>query len=63
MGEKAVYNPYPSAVVDLPTAAMVDRLIGVVCVMYNLQVHLGQRVSTAPVGLAAASAMDCDGPG
>jgi hypothetical protein len=39
-----------AAVVDLPTEAMVDRLIGVVCLTYNLQMHLGQRVSTDPVG-------------
>jgi hypothetical protein len=37
-----------AAVVDLPTAAMVDRLIGVVCVTYSLQMPLGQRVSTDP---------------
>jgi hypothetical protein len=39
-----------AAVVDLPTAALVDRLIGVVCLTYNLQMHVGQRVSTDPVG-------------
>src|SRR5215468_9371865 len=39
-----------AAVVDLPTEAMVDRLIGVVCVTYNLQMHLGQRVSVDPRG-------------
>jgi hypothetical protein len=39
-----------TAVVDLPTAAMVDRLIGVVCLTYSLQLHLGQRLSTDPVG-------------
>jgi Transposase DDE domain len=39
-----------AAVVDLPTEAMVDRLIGVVCLTYSLQMHLGQRVSTDPVG-------------
>src|SRR4029434_7833641 len=38
------------AVVDLPTAAMVERLIGMVCLTYNLQMHIGQRVSTDPVG-------------
>ena len=32
------------------TAAMVDRLIGMVCLTYNLQMHVGQRVSTDPVG-------------
>jgi Transposase DDE domain len=39
-----------AAVVDLPTETMVDRLIGMVCLTYNLQMHLGQRVSTDPVG-------------
>ena len=39
-----------AAVVDLPTAAMGDRLIGGVCITYNLQMHLGQRVSTDAVG-------------
>ena len=39
-----------TAVIKLPTAAMVDRLIGVVCLTYNLQMHLGQRVSVAPRG-------------
>ena len=39
-----------AAVVDLPTEAMVARLIGVVCLAYTVQMHLGQRVSTAPVG-------------
>jgi hypothetical protein len=38
-----------AAVVDLPTATMVNRLIGVVCLTYNLQMHLGQRVSVDPV--------------
>jgi len=38
------------AVVALPTEAMVERLIGIVCLAYNFQVHLGQRVSTDPVG-------------
>jgi hypothetical protein len=38
------------AVVALQTAAMVDRLIGTVCLTYNLQRHVGQRVSTDPVG-------------
>jgi hypothetical protein len=38
------------AAVKLPTAAMVDRLIGVVCLTYNLQMHLGQRVSVGPRG-------------
>ena len=39
-----------AAVVDLPTAAMVDRLIGVVCVTYSLQMQLGQRFSADPLG-------------
>ena len=39
-----------TAVVHLPTATMVDRLIGVVCLTYSLQMHLGQRVSIDPVG-------------
>jgi hypothetical protein len=39
-----------AAVVDLPTAAMVNRLIGIVCLTYNLQMHLGQRVSVDPRG-------------
>jgi hypothetical protein len=39
-----------AAVVALPTAAMVDRLIGVVCLTYSLQMHLGQRLSIDPVG-------------
>ena len=39
-----------AAVVALPTAAMVDRLIGVVCLTYSLQMHLGQRLSADPVG-------------
>jgi hypothetical protein len=39
-----------AAVVTLPIAAMVDRLIGVVCLTYSLQMHLGQRVSVDPIG-------------
>jgi hypothetical protein len=39
-----------TAVVKLPTEAMVDRLIGVVCLTYTLQMHLGQRVSVDPRG-------------
>jgi hypothetical protein len=39
-----------AAVVDLPTATMVDRLIGVVCLTYSLQMHLGQRLSADPLG-------------
>lgn len=38
-----------TAVVDLPTEAMVARLIGVVCLAYTVQMHLGQRVSVDPV--------------
>jgi hypothetical protein len=37
-----------AAVVGLPTEAMVTRLIGVVCLAYTLQMHLGQRVSVEP---------------
>jgi hypothetical protein len=39
-----------AAVVDLPIEAMVTRLIGVVCLAYTLQMHLGERVSTDPLG-------------
>jgi hypothetical protein len=39
-----------AAVVELPTAAMVDRLIGVVCVTDSLQMQLGQRFSADPLG-------------
>ena len=39
-----------AAVVDVPTEAMVTRLIGVVCLAYTVQMSLGQRVSTDPVG-------------
>jgi hypothetical protein len=39
-----------AAVVALPTEAMVARLIGVVCLAYTLQMHLGQRVSADPIG-------------
>jgi hypothetical protein len=39
-----------AAVVDLPLAAMVARLIGIVCLAYTVQMHRGQRVSTDPVG-------------
>src|SRR5262245_61587463 len=38
-----------AAVVDLPTEAMVARLIGVVCLAYTVQMQLGQRVSIDPV--------------
>jgi hypothetical protein len=37
-----------TAVVGLPTEAMVARLIGVVCLAYTVQMHLGQRVSVDP---------------
>lgn len=37
-----------AAVVGLPTEAMVARLIGVVCLAYTVQRHLGQRVSREP---------------
>ena len=39
-----------AAVVDLPTETMADRLIGVVCLTYSLQMHLGQRLSADPLG-------------
>ena len=39
-----------AAVVDLPSEAMVERLIGVVCLTYLLQVQLGQRLSADAVG-------------
>ena len=39
-----------AAVVGLPTEAMVDRLIGVVCGTYHLQMPLGQRFSADPLG-------------
>ena len=39
-----------TAAVDLPTAAMVDRLRGVVCLTYRLQMSLGQRLSADPGG-------------
>jgi hypothetical protein len=39
-----------AAVVELPTATMVDRLIGVVCLTYSLQMPLGQRLSADPLG-------------
>jgi hypothetical protein len=39
-----------AAVVDVPTEAMVARLIGIVCLAYTVQMHLGQRVSADPVG-------------
>jgi hypothetical protein len=39
-----------AAVVDLPTETRVDRLIGVVCLTYNLQMRLGQRLSADPLG-------------
>ena len=39
-----------AAVSNLPTAAMVERLIGVVCLAYSLQLQLGQRLSRDPIG-------------
>ena len=39
-----------AAVVGLPTEAMVERLIGVVCLAYTLQMQLGRRLSADPVG-------------
>jgi hypothetical protein len=38
-----------AAVVGLPTEVMVARLIGVVCLAYTVQMHLGQRVSRDPL--------------
>jgi hypothetical protein len=38
-----------AAVVGLPTEAMVTRLIGIVCLAYTMQMHLGQRVSVDPI--------------
>ena len=38
------------AAVALPTEAMVDRLIGVVCSTYSLQMCLGQRLSADQLG-------------
>jgi hypothetical protein len=37
-----------AAVVSLPPEAMVGRLIGIVCLAYTMQMHLGQRVSVHP---------------
>ena len=39
-----------AAVSKLPTKAMVERLLGVVCLAYSLQMQLGQRLSADPVG-------------
>jgi hypothetical protein len=39
-----------AAVLDLPTEAVVARLIGVVCLTYTLQLQLGKRLSADPVG-------------
>jgi hypothetical protein len=39
-----------AAVSNLPTQAMVERLIGVVCLAYSLQLQLGQRLSRDPIG-------------
>jgi len=39
-----------TVVVALPTETMVDRLIGVVCLTYSLQMGLGQRLSADPLG-------------
>src|SRR5262249_5023263 len=52
-----------TAVVKLPTEAMVDRLIGVVCLTYNLQMHLGQRVSVDPRGQQRRAQMTVKDPG
>jgi hypothetical protein len=56
MSIEETFRDWPSgwsvraAVVDLPTDTMVDRLIGVVCLTYSLQMPLGQRLSLAPRG-------------
>jgi hypothetical protein len=39
-----------AAVSGLPAEAMVERLIGVVCLTYSLQLQLGQRLSADPMG-------------
>jgi Transposase DDE domain len=39
-----------TAVSGLPTEAMVERLLGVICLAYTLQLHLGQRLSADPAG-------------
>jgi hypothetical protein len=39
-----------AAVVESPTEAMVDRLIGVSCLTYSLQMQVGQRCSADPLG-------------
>jgi hypothetical protein len=39
-----------AAVVELPTEAMADRLMGVVWVTYSLQMQVGQRFSADPLG-------------
>ena len=46
-----------AAVVALPTEAMVDRLIGVVCLTYSLQCT-GPAAECGPAGAAAPGAMD-----
>jgi hypothetical protein len=39
-----------AAVATLPSEAMVERLLGVVCLTYLLQMQLGQRLSADPAG-------------
>jgi hypothetical protein len=39
-----------AAAAALPAEAMVERLVGVVCLAYLLQLQLGQRLSSDPVG-------------
>src|SRR5512134_834715 len=39
-----------TAVVPLPSEAMVDRFLRVVCLTSSLQMHLGQRLSADPIG-------------
>jgi Transposase DDE domain len=39
-----------TALSGLPTEAMVERLLGVICLAYSLQLQLGQRLSADPAG-------------
>jgi hypothetical protein len=39
-----------AAVVELPTETLVDRRLGVGCLTYSLQMHLGQRLRADPLG-------------
>jgi hypothetical protein len=57
-GRMSIEEPYRAwhhwavraAVVALPAAAMVARLLGIVGLAYTVQMHRGQRVSADPVG-------------